>query len=373
MNGLGLIGFLLISFASASAEASCRPVWASGVQSHQSCQFQIRSTEGPSLVAISESLNLAADELLEIKWRLGSLSNLKGFEIRRSHQGQTDRHTFELHSDPNFSLLKSGGEQTLTLSNAHFQPAAPSGAAQIQIYLETKPNSVFEFEVLSVKKIKKARPGKGFVSITFDDGFASNFAAAQMMKDEGLPGTTYLIRSAMNQKGYLSKKQICQMGDWNWALSLHHETPLTDIRNLSDVFSRDQKWLRQLCPRGAETAHFAYPLGIHNFVIEKEMTTFFRSARSASGGLETLPPANPLALRTLNVTPSLSAMEILRRTDEALKSGDWLVLMFHRIKDKPEDDLDYPTNEFQKLVRGLKTRSHSVQTVPQVFEALSKP
>ena len=190
------------------------------------------------------------------------------------------------------------------------------------------------------------------------------------MKSAGLSGTTYLIRSAVDQKNYMSRKQICDLGNWDWALALHHETPLSQLQNRAAIFKRDQSWLQGLCTKGVEKTHFAYPLGIHNFNLENEMRSFFASARTASGGLETLPPANPLALRTLNVTPKVSAEEILKRSEAALKGGDWLILMFHRLRDKPEDDLDYPTAEFRKLIQGLKPHKGSVRTVPEV---LSKP
>lgn len=354
----------------------CRAIWASGVKSQSACRFEILSTEGPSLLQISNPLSLTKADLLDLEFEIDHVENLKGFEIRRIDPKTPEiyqRFTLDLYADTNFGLLKSGERQRLLLSLSHLQNSSgppPKDPSLTQIYLETKSGLPVALQLKSQKRTAKAFPTNGRTSITFDDGFSSTFKAGEIMRKANLSGTAYLIHSAAQKPHYLTRSQICKLGGWGWALSTHHETPYTEIPNLKDTVTKDQEWLQGLCPRGAKARHLAYPLGLHNQDIQRAIENNFDSARMASGGLETLPPARPLALRTVNVTPLLKADDLLKMALAAHENGNWLILMFHRLSESPQSDLEYPFKEFKKLIQGLEKSKVTISTVPEVLDSI---
>ena len=118
--------------------------------------------------------------------------------------------------------------------------------------------------------------------------------------------------------------------------------------------------------------HFAYPLGKQS----RRRTlpwiqSHFLSARVAGGGAETLPPADWYMLKTFNVTPDLTAEDLLARARRARDNNEWLILMFHKFttESSATDPLIYPIDEFEKFCHGLVSIGLTTHPIHEVYEA----
>jgi peptidoglycan/xylan/chitin deacetylase (PgdA/CDA1 family) len=214
----------------------------------------------------------------------------------------------------------------------------------------------------------------GIVSFTFDDGYAEQFEAAQIMNKYKIRGTAYVMTNEVDDVGYLTSAQLKQMGDeYHWGISSHHAKPITDMDEKEFLKEMDStiKFLSEL-GRGEEIYHFAYPLGKQSrektlpWIREK-----FKTARVAGGGAETLPPANWLMLKTFNVTPDISAKDLLKRVKLAQDNNEWLILMFHKMTHEATatDPLVYPFAQFEEFCKGLSKIDIPAHPVHEVYEA----
>jgi hypothetical protein len=97
---------------------------------------------------------------------------------------------------------------------------------------------------------------------------------------------------------------------------------------------------------------------------------YFETARVAGGGVETLPPADPHLLRTINVTSQTSPEELASRVKEAVDNGQWAILMFHYLVDQPKSPTEYPESEFKRFIDLLGKAQVPVLPVDEVYRRL---
>jgi peptidoglycan/xylan/chitin deacetylase (PgdA/CDA1 family) len=223
-----------------------------------------------------------------------------------------------------------------------------------------------KFNLTDLQWIKK--PSQGFGTITFDDGYLGNYQAAEIMKQENLSGTAYLIPKAINQPDYLTTEQILQIKAWGWDISSHHETPITEFGadERPDLLKSVKNTILKL-GNVQMASHFAYPLGQYDSSSLGDIKKLFKSARLAGGGFESLPPADLYRIRSINVTPALSAEDLLAKADLAFKSGDWAVFMFHYLDQPDKGELNYSSSEFKKFIKGLSTKKNHIKTISEVL------
>ncbi len=139
---------------------------------------------------------------------------------------------------------------------------------------------------------------------------------------------------------------------------------------------------------GFQPTNFAYPYSAYNSTVEGiAQQCGYNSARidedlqGVNGDCngcdvsETIPPADPYAIRTpgsVKDTWTLSDLEGLVTGAEA-QGGGWLPLTFHHICDNDCDLYSMSTANFSAFLSWLKTQNVSVQTVGQVMGGSVKP
>jgi peptidoglycan/xylan/chitin deacetylase (PgdA/CDA1 family) len=189
------------------------------------------------------------------------------------------------------------------------------------------------------------------VSITFDNQWANQLAAADALAAHDMPGTFYVISSWIGLPGFMS------LGDLNTLVSQGHEIGGKTVTNrqLPAVTDADEV-RREVClgrnnlmALGFRVTSFAYPhaeYGSREQAIVQECG--FNSGRGVGdlaetipGGCtypdcpyaETLPPAHLYSLRTpsdAEVTTTLADLQA-SVTNTAQNGGGWLAFSFHQI------------------------------------------
>lgn len=315
-------------------------------------------------------------KFVKVIFKVSDLTKLSGMELRLSSDESGYENFFAipvpLFTDIDFNTVQSNAWVTYTFTMGEAKTMGNPDLTDIKrlgfylggekVKIEFKKIEVFDSFPHSI------------VSFTFDDGYDDHYEAAKIMADFDYAGTAYLMPRQLNQKDYLTTEQVRDMKElYGWDLASHHKIPIVDFEynDLENEFFYTQGYLAGL--GGEEDAyHFAYPLGKQNRRTTLPlMRRMFKSARIAGGGAETLPPADWHMLRTFNVMPHISPMEILERVRTAREQGEWLILMFHYLTDEknPENPLAYNTKDFAILCELLAEEQARVMTVREVYQA----
>jgi peptidoglycan/xylan/chitin deacetylase (PgdA/CDA1 family) len=206
------------------------------------------------------------------------------------------------------------------------------------------------------------------VSLTFDDGYDEHYAvAAPLLAEHGLRGTAYVMPDQVGQQGYMTREQLRALQQqFGWDVAAHHFTPLTEFPpgELPGVLDGIQGWLAQNGFGGGR--HLAYPLGKHDARVLAPVRPRFATARLASGGAETLPPADPHRLRAMNVLDSTPPEALVAAARRAREEREWLILMFHFLVDSPRRETEYPIEALREAIAGIARAGVAVRPVSEV-------
>ncbi|GEM_PF-2212564 len=321
-----------------------------------------------------KEINLDLENII-IPLLIDDIRLVSGLEIRLSEKRASNNYLYysvPFFHDYEFNLIKSSKKTEIGLSKANFKLKGEEfkKVNYITFYFSTNSAEV-RLSVWPIKKSKKI--SDGVLTLTFDDGPKDNLLAAEILKKYNIPATAYIMPNALGTKDFLTSKELRSISKKNWDIESHHETPFTYFskdsldKEISDVesFLINNKYKKK-------NFHLAYPLGKTNESVIEAVSKKFSTARIASGGIETIPPVNLHMLRAYNVlktTTPKELREVIKRTKE---SKQWLILMFHHIKDEPVDDIDYSTENFEELAKIIKESDISIMTMNEVWNKYLK-
>jgi peptidoglycan/xylan/chitin deacetylase (PgdA/CDA1 family) len=233
---------------------------------------------------------------------------------------------------------------------------AHSVTARLQsVELVAEPSSVF---------------ANGLVSITFDDGWATQWTLAKPILDAaGLKATLFNIQDKIGTAGRLTAAQCTTMQGQGHEICSHMATTaahnstwtgltgaeLTADINAQITAQRTNGW------RGAGTA---YPSGAHGVTTDSLSTLKyaqrFAYARTVcSRFMETFPPSDPHRLRAQSgistysggYDPSLIYTDTTGLIDRAKDTKAWLILVFHGLTaGVPASTTEITTAAFQAII-----------------------
>lgn len=351
---------------------ACAWSWGNGgvLKKQPTCLLNV--DHGPSQFSVNLPKTFNKKNILTFELKIKSKKMPSAIELRlvdKAKPNKVSSHQMSFYKDEEFNSLLLNEWNKVSLSRYHFNNGSDFFKDIEKLYFFTDFNKDFgkvEIEVRSVQ-VKEKKKNKGFVSLTFDDGYESVYRAAQIMKKYNLAGTAYIILNSVGKKGYLTKKQLCELKSWGWSLSYHHETPFTEIKKINQEVTPQQKIMKTYCG-GADYNHLAYPLGKQNKKVRAFVAKYFKTARLASGGLETLPPGEPSLMRSINVLPKVSPDELVKAAKGAVEYSDYAIFMFHNFVETPKTDLDYSWKNFEDFIKKIAPLKSRVKTVPQVSE-----
>jgi peptidoglycan/xylan/chitin deacetylase (PgdA/CDA1 family) len=188
------------------------------------------------------------------------------------------------------------------------------------------------------------RPPSTVVTLTFDDGDADQMTAARVLRRRGLAATFYIITGAVGTPGYVTRSDLHQLAADGDEIGGHTVSHLR-LTALSTAEAR-----RQVCDSrsilarwGYQATSFAYPGGADSPRTEAIVRGCgYHSARGVVGlrapgcpgcaRTESIPPRNPMALRTAGEVDSSWTLHDLEQTVLAAeRQGGWLPLVFHHV------------------------------------------
>jgi peptidoglycan/xylan/chitin deacetylase (PgdA/CDA1 family) len=181
------------------------------------------------------------------------------------------------------------------------------------------------------------------VSLTFDDGRASQTLAGPILQSHGMDGTFYVNSTKLGTSSYyMTWSDVATLAANGNEVGGH----TLDHPDLTTVTTAEAT--RQVCDdrsaltaRGYPASSFAYPYGSYDSTIEGIVKSCgYHSARTVWGAgcsgcpkAETIPPADPFALRAPPSIRDTTTVADLEKyvTDAEGASGGWVILTFHSI------------------------------------------
>lgn len=189
------------------------------------------------------------------------------------------------------------------------------------------------------------------VSLTFDDGQATQYPVKDMLASRGMRGTFYVNSAKVGTSSfYMTWAQIGALAAAGNEIAGH---TLTHVK-LTDTALSETERRRQVCEdrqnliaRGYDPVTFAYPYGAFDAAVESIVRDCGYSAARRVGGIvspnwcptcgspraESLPPANLFAVRTAGFTGEITLAAIQTVITQAEFGGGWVPLVFHGVCD----------------------------------------
>jgi peptidoglycan/xylan/chitin deacetylase (PgdA/CDA1 family) len=322
----------------------------------------------------------ASGKFVKVRIKVDDVSKLSGMEFRLSSDRFASSYyafSFPLYDDSDFNIVRDGVWTTLTFPFGSGRVEGEPDRSHIDSlgwYVSDKGNGApLTAWWGGISLVDE--PTEGVVTITFDDGYDENLVAAEIMARHGMKGTAYIIPESIGQNGYLNHHQLVDMQlRYGWDIAAHHQTPFTELRpdELENVILGVKQFLAEN-DFGAGAVHLAYPLGRQNTALVRPLVRkHFATARVAAMGPETLPPADPHLLRVLNVTNETRPEDVVAAAQRAKDDKEWLILMLHYLVEKPENSLQYPVADFEKMIAGIAKTQVRVLPMTQVWAACGR-
>ncbi|WP_433303759.1 polysaccharide deacetylase family protein [Actinoplanes sp. CA-030573] len=336
------------------------------------------------------SLNIAGTKQLRVLIRVDGVDYLQGLNVYVSSDAMAANfgiiYIQSETPDPSVRWLKDGEWKWVTLPwQSAIVTGSPNLAAvdSLRIRATSASGATCQVRLQAVQVIeRKPAAAGGIVCFTYDDSYASQYTIAKRDLDRyGWPATAYTIVSNV-QAGdggnatYLTTAQLQQMRRWSgWEIGPHAMTatahnrgfaaatnaatgvaygsnPLSPAELDTDI-ADTVRWLIGNDLADGFLGH-CYPQGRYNTAVQRQMAraglAYARAMTSTATSAETMPPADPYAIRcyTLDNTSALSTLQA--RVDGVANHGGLLVFCCHDIVTSPATSTQFSIASHGALV-----------------------
>ncbi len=232
------------------------------------------------------------------------------------------------------------------------------------------------------------------VSLTFDDGSASQYSTLSMLPARGMNGTYYINSGLVGSSGYyMTWSQLHDLYNAGNEIGGH----TVDHKNLTQLSTADAT--AEVCNDRTNLINngfspvtsFAYPYAASNTSVEQIVQGCGYSSGRTVGNInsitvctdcpyaETIPPRDPYYLRTPEGATSSTTLSDLETyvTNAETHGGGWVILVFHGICDNSCTSTNsLSPSIFTAFLDWLQPRSANgtvVRTVGQVMNGTTPP
>jgi hypothetical protein len=174
------------------------------------------------------------------------------------------------------------------------------------------------------------------ISVTFDDGWASQFNnALPILKKYAVPATMYIYTQGIGDvPAYMTEDQIrafASRGDEIASHTVSH-ADLTTITaaQVETELSQSKVTLQQKFGPSA-AIDFATPYGASSATTTAAVKKYYATQRNTDGGFNAAAGFDPYNILVQNVVDTTTAVTVQGWINEAKTTGKWLVLVYHEV------------------------------------------
>ncbi len=215
----------------------------------------------------------------------------------------------------------------------------------------------------------------GTLSLVFDDGYTDVFQHVLPLLKRDNIRATFAVPVKTERIAQSHGVPITSLAAWKETCTRDgHELAAHGVTHRPLTTLTDEELAVEL--RASQHATGAttlvYPGGAFDARVQKEVADIFRAARSTHWGMESLPPRDPYALRTLNTTgKNFHWWKFRPREIQLLLTGGWLIETFHRVTPEPKDLHDVSLADFSAHLAWLSRLPLRIATIRDVMHDAS--
>ncbi len=222
---------------------------------------------------------------------------------------------------------------------------------------------------IDIGSVEQQVAGTAVVSLTFDDTFADQQVAVDLLDERGMRGTFYVNSGRVNASGFLTLSQLLE---WQ---AQGHEIAGHTTNHINLPMQAPDEARRQVCNdrvallgMGFAVTSFAYPFGASNALTEQIADECnYNSARGVGDVNNPIPPTNAFDLHTPpSVKPETTLEDLQSYVTAAEPEGRWVPLVFHHICDGCSTIGVSPAT-LEAFLDWLATTGNQVLTVDEVI------
>jgi peptidoglycan/xylan/chitin deacetylase (PgdA/CDA1 family) len=196
------------------------------------------------------------------------------------------------------------------------------------------------------------------VSITFDDGLASQYNASLILDEYGFKGTFYVCPGLNEFEGneLMSWEQIINVQSRGHEIGCHTMTHV----NASAISREEFEQELIACKQATNATSFAYPYG-QGLDKSDLVYKYFNSARLVQQGINEKGSSEVKSLIFVHDRFD-QRMDWLK---EWLESGDWVAITIHGVTDEPRGLIDITPGEFRQILDVVRSSGAQVVRVSE--------
>ena len=180
-----------------------------------------------------------------------------------------------------------------------------------------------------------AHAADAMVSVTFDDGWASQYNnALPILKKYGVPATLYVLSGSINTPDYMTQAQIQAFADRGDEIASHTVThpDLTKLKaaQVEKELAQSKATLQQMFGPSA-ALDFASPFGAYNATTTAAVQKYYATQRNTDDGFNGRAGFNPYNILVQNVDSSTTTATVKGWISSAKANNTWLVLVYHEV------------------------------------------
>ena len=201
------------------------------------------------------------------------------------------------------------------------------------------------------------------ISITFDDGYVSQYDAAEILEGYGWKATYYIPSNLVGKEfegvPIMSGEQVLDLQGREHEIGAHTADHVRAV-NSSDAIYETQLIMGKDIS-GVIAENFAFPYNDHSK--ESLALKHFNTVRNSEGGINNITnrSLDGLALTHNNY---LVLEDYLAKLEE---NGGWLIILVHDINENPREDIDLAPEEFAWVLQAIRDSNFEVKTIEEVY------
>lgn len=225
---------------------------------------------------------------------------------------------------------------------------------------------------LSIQDIEKIKwHNEGLITFWFDDAWESQFAVAfPKLDEEKMVAALSVPTKMIGYDDYASWYQIKLLQYKGWEIASHTRNHSCKPNEQTDADVEDELVgsLKDLNDQGLRVTSFVTPCGAESATELNIAKEYYSSLRTTVDGINELPVQNPYNLKVQAVMRNTTVTDVEKWVEEAKNSHAWLILMFHQIDNKSENNFGTDYKTFNQIVNLVKDSGLSVVTPTQALQ-----
>ncbi|HSW66285.1 MAG TPA: Ig-like domain-containing protein [Bacillota bacterium] len=258
-----------------------------------------------------------------------------------------------------------------TWAQVKAQFTAPANAKSISMFQPLAKAGWIQTDDYSFAEFTPTALNRAIVTLTFDDGWRSQYTnGLPLLQKYHMPGTFYIISGVLGDPDYMTNAMLQTIkGGGNEIADhtvSHPHLPTLTVAQLDQEFGNSQTTLRNLLGNdGVVASNLASPYGEYNATVLTEAKKYFRSHRSTDDGYNSKDNFDIYNIKVQNIVDATTPAQVAAWVAQAQADKTWLVLVYHPIgaPDTAQEDYGVTTANFETELQQLQASGVSVQTL----------